>query len=178
MASYQALAAVGVAIRELLAERYPRGEFGSLDIELVQPRDIENGLSGEGVGILPWRLAVDTRHRASLPRTDVPGTRLRPPLPVDLSFLLLPYSARAEKQLRMLGWVMRAIEDAGVLTAAQLNKTFGENPVFVPGETVELLCDPLSVTDQLSMWTHMRGHPPIGACYVARTVLLDSVGAT
>lgn len=174
MASHRALAAVGAAIRDLLADRYPRGEFGILDVELVQPRDIEQGLTGQGFAILPWRVAINTQHRMAAPRNDRMVNYLPPSLPVDLSFVILPYSTSAEKQLHMLGWAMRALEDAGILSAAQLNDALGESAVFAPGEHIELICDPLSVADQLSIWAHMHGHAPIGVCYLARTAMLDS----
>ncbi|HUD27566.1 MAG TPA: DUF4255 domain-containing protein [Novosphingobium sp.] len=177
MASHQALAAIGAAIRGLLSERYPRDEFDGLDVELIQYRDIEKGLTGEGFGILLWRIAINTQRRARGPRTDVFGNRFRPSLPVDLSFLVIPYSATPEKHLRMLGWVMRALEDAGTLTATQLNHYLAESDVFAPDESVELVCDPLSVSDHLSMWDRMRKHPPIGAYYLVRMALLDSTQA-
>lgn len=174
MATHQALAAIGAAIKGLLAERYPRAEFDALTVDLVQYRDIEKGLAGEGFGILLWRIAINTQRRARGARTDVMGNRFRPSLPVDLSFLVIPYSASAEKHLRMLGWVMRALEDAGTLTATQLNHYLAESDVFAPDENVEVVCDPLSVGDHLSMWDRMRKHPPIGANYLVRMALIDS----
>jgi hypothetical protein len=174
MAKHQALAAIGAAIRGLVLERYPRDEFDALDVQLIQFSDIEKGLSGEGFGILLWRVAINLQRRARGARTDIFGNRFRPSLPVDLSFLIVPYAADAEKHLRMLGWAMRALEDAGTLTASQLNHYLQESDVFAPEEDVELVCDPLAVSDHLSMWDRMRKHPPIGAFYLVRMALLDS----
>lgn len=174
MAKHQALAAIGAAIRGLVQERYPRDEFDTLDVQLIQFSDIEKGLAGEGFGILLWRVAINLQRRARGPRTDIFGNRFRPSLPVDLSFLIVPYAADAEKHLRMLGWAMRALEDAGTLTASQLNHYLQESDVFAPEEDVELVCDPLAVGDHLSMWDRMRKHPPIGAFYLVRMALLDS----
>jgi len=174
MAKHQALAAIGAAICGLVTERYPRDEFDTLDVKLIQLSDIEKGLPGDGFGILLWRVAINLQRRARGPRTDIFGNRFRPSLPVDLSFLIVPYTNDAEKHLRMLGCAMRALEDAGTLTASQLNHYLQESDIFAPEEDVELVCDPLAVGDHLSMWDRMRKHPPIGAFYLVRMALLDS----
>lgn len=174
MARHQAFAAIGAAIRGLLLERYPRDEFDTLTAQLIQFSDIEKGISGEGFGILLWRIAINTQRRARGVRTDIFGNRFRPSLPVDLSFLIIPFTTDAEKHLRMTGWLMRALEDAGTLTASQLNHYLQESDVFAPDENVDLVCDPLAIGDHLAMWDRMRRHPPIGAYYLVRMALLDS----
>lgn len=173
MATHQAIAAAGAAIRGLIRERYPRDDFGTLVVECYQARDLEKGLNSDGFAILLWRVAINTQRRARGPRTDLFGRRFRPSLPIDLSFLIVPVASAAEKQLRMLGWAMRAIEDSSRLTAAQLNHYLAEDDIFSPEEEVDLVCDPLSVTDQLTLWDRLRKHP-LSANYVMRMLLLDS----
>ena len=173
MAHHQAIAAVAAAIRGLLRERYPRDAFDTLTVEMYQAKDIEKGLTVDGFAILPWRVAVNTQRRARAPRVDIFGRRFRPSLPLDLSFLIIPVASSTEKQLRMLGWVMRALEDAGSITAAQLNDYLTEDGIFTVEEDLDLVCDPLSVVDQLSMWDRIRRHP-LFVNYFVRMVLIDS----
>lgn len=173
MAQAHAIAAVAAALRGLIRERYPRDDFDTLTVECYQAKDIEKGLSGDGFAILLWRVAINTQRRARGPRTDIFGRRFKPALPLDLSFLVIPVASSAEKQLRMLGWVMRALEDAGGISAAQLNDYLAEDGIFAVGEDVELVCDPLSVVDQLQMWDRVRRHP-LFANYLVRMVLIDS----
>lgn len=173
MASHRAIAAAGAAIRGLIRERYPRDDFGTLVVECYQAKEVEKGLSSDGFAILLWRVAINCQRRARGPRTDVFGRRFKPSLPIDLSFLVVPVASAAEKQLRMLGWVMRALEDSGRLTAAQLNHYLAEDDIFAPGEEVDLVCDPLSVADQLTLWDRLRRHP-LSANYLMRMLLLDS----
>ena len=173
MAQHQAIAAVAAAIRGLLRERYPRDAFDTLTVEMYQAKDIEKGLTVDGFAILPWRVAVNTQRRARAPRVDIFGRRFRPSLPLDLSFLIIPVASSTEKQLRMLGWVMRALEDAGSITAAQLNDYLTEDGIFTVEEDLDLVCDPLSVVDQLSMWDRIRRHP-LFVNYLVRMVLIDS----
>ena len=173
MAGHLAIAAAGAAIKGLIRERYPRDDFDSLTVETYQAKEVEKGLTGDGFGILLWRVAVNGQRRARGPRTDLLGRRFKPSLPLDLSFLVIPVAGSAEKQLRMLGWVMRALEDAGPITAAQLNEYLGEDRIFTAEEDVDLVCDPLSVGDQLTMWDRIRKHP-LFANYLMRMVLVDS----
>jgi len=173
MAQHQAIAAVAAAIRGLLRERYPRDAFDTLTVEMYQAKDIEKGLTVDGFAILPWRVAINTQRRARAPRVDIFGRRFRPSLPLDLSFLIIPVASSTEKQLRMLGWVMRALEDAGSITAAQLNDYLTEDGIFTVEEDLDLVCDPLSVVDQLSMWDRIRRHP-LFVNYLVRMVLIDS----
>ena len=173
MAQHQAIAAVAAAIRGLLRERYPRDAFDTLTVEMYQAKDIEKGLTVDGFAILPWRVAINTQRRARAPRVDIFGRRFRPSLPLDLSFLIIPVASSTEKQLRMLGWVLRALEDAGSITAAQLNDYLTEDSIFTVDEDLDLVCDPLSVVDQLSMWDRIRRHP-LFVNYLVRMVLIDS----
>lgn len=177
MAHYPAIAAAGAAIVGLIKERYPRDEFGqSLTVATMLPNTVERGLSGDGIAICLWRVTLNGQRRSRGPRVDAFGNRFKPSLPLDLSFLVIPYSSDAERQARMLGWVMRVLEDAGPLTAAQLNSYLAESDIFAPEEDVDLVCDPLTLADHLALWDRLKQFPP-AANYLMRMVLIDSLEA-
>ena len=177
MAHYRAIEAAGAAIAGLIKERYPRDEFGaSLNVKTVQVTEVETSLKDEGIGICLWRVTVNGQRRARGPRIDAFGNRFKPSLPLDLSFLVIPHSSDAGKQARMLGWVMRALEDAGPLTAAQLNFYLPESDIFAPDEDVDLVCDPLALADYLTLWDRFKQLPP-AANYLMRMLLIDSLDA-
>jgi hypothetical protein len=69
---------------------------------------------------------------------------------------------------------MRALEDAGRLTAAQLNHYLAEDAIFAPGEEADLVCDPLGLADHLTFWDRLRRHP-LWVNYLMRMLLLDSI---
>lgn len=177
MAHYRAIAAAGEAIVGLIKERYPRAEFGSsLRVALSLPSAIEKGLEGEGIAICLWRVAPNGQRRTRGPRIDAFGNRFKQSLPLDLSFLVIPYSTDPERQARMLGWVIRAMEDTGTFTAAQLNFYLAESDVFAPEEDVDLTYDPLGLADHLALWDRLKQLPP-AANYLMRMVLIDSLEA-
>jgi hypothetical protein len=174
MAHYRAIAAAGAAIVGLIKERYPRPEFGpSLTVATLLPNAVERGLTGDGIAICLWRVALNGQRRSRGARVDAFGNRFKPSLPLDLSFLVIPYSSDPERQARLLGWVMRALEDAGPLTAAQLNFYLAESDIFAPEEDVDLICDPLALADHLALWDRLKQFPP-AANYLMRMVLIDS----
>ena len=174
MANYRAIAAASAAIRELLRERYPRDEFGpSLTIDSYHVNDLDQGIGTEGFAILLWRVMVNTERRARPPRKNPLGGSFRPSLPLDLSYLLIPVSTSVERQQRMLGWMMRALEDAGPFSAAQLNNYLAEDDIFPASEDIELVCDPLPLADHLNLWERIKRYPTY-ANYLMRMVVIDS----
>ena len=173
MAHYRAIAAVSATIAGMLKEAYPRSEFGnSLNIATIQPGEV-SGLADEGIAVMLWRVTINTQRRNLPNRTDALGRVFKPSLPVDLSVMLLPYAKSAERQHRLLGWAMRALADAGGLTDGQLNHYLSETDIFDPAESIELVCDPLSVADYITLWSRIE-KAPLSINYLVRMTLLDS----
>jgi hypothetical protein len=88
--------------------------------------------------------------------------------------MITPWAQDIERQHRMLGWVMRMMEDTGVLSAGHLNHYLPETDTFGEGEGLELICDPLSLSDYLTLWDRLRPRLPASATYTLRMVLIDS----
>ena len=173
MARHTAIAAASTALMGLLRDAYPRGAFGNnLNFELYQARDFADPMK-EGVAVCLWRIAPNVNQRNLGARTDVFGRRFRPSLPLDLYYLLVPYAEDAERQQRLLGGLVRAMEDLGPLAATHLNHYLAESDTFVETESVDLVHDPLAVADYLTLWDRLQKLPP-AATYVMRMLLLDS----
>lgn len=176
MASYLAIAAVARTILRLLEQQCPRGEFtGTPSFALYQSHDFAAAPITEGFSLMLYRVSVNGA-RNQPPRRLPDGTKLRPALPLDLHFLLTPWAAEAERQLRLLGWAMRFLEDNAVLAANELNHSLNQRQraVFQPDEMVELSCDPPAVADYLGLWDKYKARWQTSVTYVARLVRLDS----
>jgi hypothetical protein len=95
---------------------------------------------------------------------------------VDLHFMLTPWAGEAERQLRLMGWALRFVEDNARITANVLNHslTRRERPAFQPGESVELFCDPPALADYLGLWDKYRSRWQTSINYVARMVMIES----
>uniref|UniRef100_UPI001A9CA5D6 Pvc16 family protein n=1 Tax=Sandarakinorhabdus oryzae TaxID=2675220 RepID=UPI001A9CA5D6 len=175
MARHQAIAAAGAAIVAALRSRFPSTQFGDADlnIELRAMADIQTAMgTPPAIALLLWRITPSST-RAPSPRVAIDGHRFKASLAVDLHYLMIPYGNSAEAQQRLLGWMLRAMEDLGPLLASQLNNALSESDVFQPQESVELVLDQLSLADHLTLWDRIRLLPP-SANYVLRRVLIDS----
>jgi hypothetical protein len=173
MANYRAIAAVSATIEGLLRDRFPAADFGGpLNIHAYQAKDFVEPMK-DGIALCLWRVAPNISRRATGVRTDVFGRRFKPSLPIDLFYLMVPYAETADRQLRLLGWMLRAMEDLGPLIASQLNHFLAESDVFAEAESLDLVNDPLVVADQLTLWDRIKTMPPC-ANYVLRMLLLDS----
>lgn len=174
MANYRAIAATSTALAGLIRDRYPRPEFGAgLDIALYQTRDFENPMQ-DGFSIYLYRVAVNGAIRNLTLRRSPDGRRFRPSPPLDLYYMVTPWAQDIERQHRMLGWVMRLLDDTAVLSAGHLNHYLAETDTFAATEGLEIICDPLTLSDYLTLWDRLRPRLPASATYVLRMVLIDS----
>jgi hypothetical protein len=69
--------------------------------------------------------------------------------------------------------MLRTIDDIGPLLASRLNNALSESDVFHPDEALELVLEPLSVSDHLTVWDRIKTMP-LFANYVVRMLMLDS----
>jgi hypothetical protein len=177
MASYPAIAAVGTALVNLLKDA-TKSEFPQAKFKLFQAADFGDAAqlpTPEGASVYLYRVTVNTSRRNLPPRTELDGTRTRPPLPLDLHFLITPFAASAEKQYRLLGWILRVIEDTPILPAALLNELEQDGAIFDPDESVELSLDPLSLSDMAILWENLKQVKVLpSVTYIARMVKINS----
>ena len=174
MATHRAFAAASTALLGLIGERYPRADFGSaLQFHLYQAKDFETPMS-EGFSLFLYRITVNGAVRNLAYRRTPGGTRFKPSLPLDAHFLITPWADNAERQLRMLGWVIRFVEDLGILAAGQLNNFLAEIDTFGPDESIEIVADPMALVDYLNLWDKWKHKMPTSMTYIARTLVLDS----
>jgi hypothetical protein len=175
MANYRAIAAVGQAIVNLLKDA-SRVEFPQAKFKLFQASDFTDGNelpTPEGATIYLYRVGNNAARRSLPPRRDSDGKRYRPSLPLDLFFLVTIWAGDAEKQYRLLGWVMRVLEDTPILPAALLNDLEQNGDIF--DGNVELFLDPITLADMSVLWENLKQVRVLPSItYVARMVLIDS----
>ena len=173
MAQIEAIAAVSATLAGLLKDNYPRDEFGqSLPFELYQPKNFDEPMK-EGIGLCLWRVAPNGNRRNFMTRTDRFGRRFRGSVPIDLYYLIVPFAEQAERQQRLLGWLIRAMHEMGPLIPAHLNHYLSESDTFAEAESVDAVAEPLAVADYLTLWDRLKRLPP-SVSYVVRLLLIDS----
>jgi hypothetical protein len=174
MATYNAVAAVGLAIRGLLTDAAPESPFPEARFELYQASDFRKPQDGIGVSIFLYRIGVNHTRRNIPPRRTPDGKRTRPPLPLDLFFMLTPWAPNADISYRLLGWAMRVMDDTPILPAAMVNAVDSGSNTLRPDETLEIVFDPLSLQDLNCLYEVMDPKIQPVATYAVRRVDLES----
>jgi hypothetical protein len=173
VAKAQAIAVTGQTVLGLLADNIPKSEFGNARFELYQTANFTEPMQ-EGISLFLYRVEINSALRNLPARTGLDGITRRPPLPLDLYYLLTVWAKDAVKQQRILGWALRTLEDAPVLSAARLNHFGTETDVFQPGETVEVIFQTLSLQDLSNLWSGFKVSLPVSVAFIARVVGIDS----
>ena len=173
MATHQAIAAVSLALKGLLDRGLPKEEFPDAKVELLRPADFAGGMA-EGISLLLFLVGIDgpQRHLPSPIAAD--GMRFRPPLPIDLHYLLSAWADDADIQQSLLAWAMRLMEDTPQLAGNLINPFMPAKPVFRADESVELICDPLPQEAWLALFDRFAPALSASLTYVVRMVHIDS----
>jgi hypothetical protein len=179
MAQYTAIRAVGESVLELMREACPVADLQigpSPNFKLASLGSLTDGQTPPAVGfyLVLWRVGIGGSPRNLPPRRARDGRVYKPSLPVDLYFLMLPIAGDADTQTQMLGWALTFLHQLPALSGEVINRyTKGAPAIFQPEESVELIADPLSTVDYLSLWDRVKSGFQAGMTYVARMVLLD-----
>ncbi len=173
MATYHAIAATSQAILGLLERACPKSEFEGAIFELYQAKDFQSPME-EGVSLYLYR--VTSGSRRNLPSRIGPnGQQYRPPLPLDLYYMLTAWAKSATKQQRLLGFCIREIGDTPVLPASLLNHFGPEPDTFRPEESVEVIFESLTLQDMSNVWEPLKPNLQPSATYVARMISIESL---
>lgn len=172
MATWRAISAVSGAVKSVLEAARASAGLGGVPIELFQPAQLATPPS-EAISLTLYRVSINQNQRTPPPRVAASGRRYRPSLPVDLHFLLTAWGRTPERQHELLGWAMRALEDAPLLPASLLNQGQA-SAVFRAEEAVDIIAAPVTQQEMVAIWEVAKSQMQLSLTYVARAVLLDS----
>ena len=173
MAKYPAIAVVGMALLNVLEDSCPKPEFANAQFDLYQSSNFAAPMD-EGISLYLYRVTINGALRNTVSRLDSNGKRRRPPLPLDIHFMLTSWAKTAAKQQRLLGWAMHQIEDIAILPSGLLNSVGPEPGIFRSDEMVEIICDPISMQDMFNIWENLKSKMQVSVTYVARMVMIES----
>jgi hypothetical protein len=176
VATHRAIAATSEAIRRLLQdEARDSPDFASVTVQHVRAADLASALDEGGSSVLSvylYRVTLNATRR-NAPAQELPsGDRVRPPLGLDLHYLITAWAGPLVQQ-ELLGYAVRALADVGSLPATLLNRgryagTFGD------ADTVELDWQPITPQEEWDVWQIAQTSQQPSATYVARLVEIAS----
>jgi hypothetical protein len=177
MATPDAIAATTDALRSLLdGAAKDSSAFSAITVSIYQSDDLQRMLTAETsatLSVLLHRISVSAARRNVPVRIGPNGERYRPPIPLDLHYLVSAWAGDPRMQQRLLGWAVRILEDSPVLPSALLNDN-GWDGTFAPDETVELTWEPLTPNEEFDIWQVAQTNQQPSASYIARTVAIES----
>jgi hypothetical protein len=176
MATTAAIAATSEAIRSLLDRALADStEFNTVNASHYQADELQGAgkNTADAVSVYLHRVTVSSVRRNLPPGVGRAGERVRPPIPVDLYYLISAWGKSPLAQQALLGFSIRTLEDTPILPPTLLNEG-GYAGVFRADETVELVWTPLSVQDEADVWQVAQTSQQPSAHYIARGVEIES----
>jgi Pvc16 N-terminal domain len=173
VADFRAITGVCDAVIRLLRLNYKAGDFNNeLQFQIYLADNFSDPMAS-GVSFFLYRVVPNGTHRTPRGRIGPGQARYRTQLPVDLHFLLTAWGKDASLQHRIVGWMMRTMEDNPILPVGLLNA--GIPDTFKPDEMVEIGLAELTNEEMFRLWEIMvQNSYQISIPYTARMVMIES----
>lgn len=173
MSNSLAIAAASATLRHVLTQ-------GGIAKVTLMPLDVAaKNVTSNQVNLFLYQSTLDAAWRnQDMPGRVKPGEAARPPLPLNLYYLLTAYSNTDAEDLtsqELLGQAMRILLDHPVLSAADIAGTLGtssdlENQV----ERVRITPMPLTTEEISKLWTAFQTPYRFSVAYQVSVILIES----
>jgi len=171
VATDQAVAATSQTIVKLLKDAFDLPGFPQADFKVCYAANLQAPPLSEGVSVFLYRMNINGSRRNAPARKDPKG---RPPVWLDLHYLLTAWAKDPLKQQVLLAWAVRTLQDSPILPTHLLNDYSSGEIIFGPGETVELSAESLTLQDETNIWEVAKTQQQPSVGYLARMVAIES----
>ena len=174
MSDYTVIAELGDSLVSLLfsalnADPQIKGLIDSEDrISLESPAELENNNSVR-LSLYLYRILEDPYMKNRFPIEGTGGKLRKPPLTLDLYYLLTPLVGTPREQQIVLGKTMQTLYDRAILDGADLAGSLGAS-----GEQVRVILNPVSLEELTRVWQALEMPYRLSVCYTARVIIVDS----
>jgi hypothetical protein len=174
MADYTVLAEVGESLVQVLwQEIQPDPQVNGLidninRISLESPFELrENNVVR--LSIYLYRVVEDAYTKNQFPVSGNGGRLRKPPLTLDLFYLVTPLVGSPREQQIVLGKVMQVLYDRAILSGADLIGSLAG-----AAEEVRVILNPVSLEETTRVWQALEMSYRLSVCYVARVAMVSS----
>jgi hypothetical protein len=174
MSDYSVIAELGDSLvsglfAELNADPQIRGLIDSEDrISLESPAALENNNSVR-LSIYLYRIVEDSYTKNRFPVPGTGGKQRKPPLTLDLYYLITPLVGTPREQQIVLGKTMQVLYDHAILESSDLTGSLGAS-----GEEIRLILNSVSLEELTRVWQALEIPYRLSVCYIARVAIVDS----
>jgi hypothetical protein len=174
MADYTVLYEVGEALQgvlwqEMQADPNVNTLIDSEDrISLESPADLD-GNDTVRLSIYLYRIVEDAYSKNRPPIKDGRGLLVKPPLTLDLYYLVTPLLGLPREQQIILGKAMQVLYDRSTLEGTDLAGSLAAS-----GEVVRVILNPVTLEETTRVWQALEMSYRLSVCYVVRVALVNS----
>ena len=160
---------VGVLWQEIQADPQVAPLFpAQAAVSLESPADLQNN-NAVRLSIYLYRVVEDPNTKNQFPVRGN-GDRLRkPPLTLDLFYLVTPMVGAPREQHIVLGKVMQVLYDRAILEGADLQGTLAASD-----EPVRIIFNPVTLEETTRVWQALEMSYRLSVCYLVRVAMVDS----
>jgi len=141
-------------------------------ISLQSPADLKNDNSVR-LSIYLYRIMEDGYMKNRFPVEGNGGRLRKPPLSLDLYYLITPLVGTPREQQVVLGKTMQVLYDRAILTRPDFTGSLAAS-----GEEIRMILNPVSLEETTRIWTALELSYRLSICYTARVALVDSQDET
>ncbi len=169
MASTDAIAFVGDTLVQLLQDGLT-GLVLPANVSLSTPDAFKTFTPRQpAVTAFLYHVAIAGELRNASRRSPAAGSPARPPLPLEVRFLITPWTQQTRDAYRIIGAIALLLYDHAVLSFSELLGTD-----WAPDDAVELMMEALPVEQHYDIWEPTDIPYRLSLAYVARIVGIDS----
>lgn len=121
------------------------------------------------VTVFLYQVGIAGELRNAARRSTATGTRQRPPLPLEVRFLVTPWTQVPRDAYRIIGAISLLFHDHAALGFSEL---LGN--AWAPDDTVELVLESLPADEHYDIWDPTDVPYRLSLAYLARIVGVDS----
>lgn len=140
----------------------------STNVRTATPDDFKNLGDAPTLTVFLYRVGVNAEMRNGPFRVTTDGKRTRPPLPLEVSYLLTPWVKEPAGAYKVAGRVLQTLYDRAELAPADL---LGDS--WSGDDTVQLILESLPLEDHLRLWDTTELPYRMSLSYTARVIGLD-----
>lgn len=174
MANLLAIHSVGASVITYLRTSYPENlrDKHSCEFRLLSSGELsEKGVDDTTVTLFLYRITMN-EHLRNISRGPDLAT-IRPPLALDLHYLLTVWAGSALAEQSIFAWAMRQLYHHPVLDISSLSA----EAEWKSGDIVQLIPTDLTTDDMMRIWDALKASYRLSVPYVARVVLIDADSA-
>jgi hypothetical protein len=168
MANIHAIHSVGHSLVTYLKNSYPADLQPRADFKLLSSGEMNDTDEPQtSITLYLYRVTVNEHLRNAKRPNDPSGSR--PPLSLDLHYLLSVWAANALDEHTMLGWALDQLHRHPVLDVSALSPEAG----WSAGDFVQLIPAELSTEDIMRIWDALAPSYRISVSYIARVLRIE-----